>query len=377
MDNQMVGIINAGEENRKLQDLVRTRSLSSLPVGGRYRTVDFLLSNMVNSGIKNIGLITKNKYSSLMEHVGSGKEWGLNRKRGGLFVFPPYVNGAGTGTNDYTVMDGLRGTLDFLRKSPEPYVLLGRSYVIFNSDFNEMLDKHIESGADISLMYFDNSDDATNCDYDGVYLQTDETEKITDMCYSEIKHSSSKKSMDAYIMRRQLLIELIQEAVSYNKKHFFFDVIVPNFNRLHIQGYEYKGYVGCITSLEAFYNINMDLLKPEVQQDLFFGEHQIYTKTGDTSPAYYGEHAQVTNSLISSGSEVDGIVENSIIFRGGRISKNAVVKNSIVMAEGFIAEGGQINHTILDRHVKVYSKAHLAGSSHHPVFIPKGASVNE
>lgn len=377
MDYQMLGIINAGEENRKLQDLVRKRSLSALPVGGRYRAVDFLLSNMVNAGIQNVGMLTRRNYNSLLGHVGSGKEWGLNRKRGGLFIFPPYITGASP-TGEYSsVMDGLRGTIDFLRNAPEQYVLLGRSYVVFNADFNDMLDKHVKSGADITLMYFDNSDDKTNCDFDGVYMKTDENDWITDMCYSESKHRSNKKSMDMYIMKTTLLIDFIQDAISHNKKHFFFDVIVPNFDRLRIQGYEHKGYVGCITSVEAYYNINMDMIKKDVYDELYLGKRRIYTRTADGAPAKYGPDAEISNSLICSGCEVDGTVENSIIFRGSKIAEGAVVKNSIVMAEGFIAKGADIDHTILDRHVKIYANAHLAGSAQHPVFIPKGASVNE
>ena len=370
-------LINAGEENRKLKDLVRSRSLSALPVGGRYRTVDFMLSNMVNAGIKNVGLLTRRNYDSLLSHVNSGKDWGLNKKRGGLYIFPPYINDASPSGEYASVMDGLRGTLGFLKKAKEKYVLLGRSYVICNADFQDMLDKHIKSGADITLMYFDNSDDSTNCDYDGVYLKTDEDDKVLDMCYSEGKHRSNKKSMDAYIMKTTLLIDFIETAIAHNKKHFFFDVIVPNFDRLVIQGYEYKGYVGCITSLEAYYNVNMDMLKPDVYKELFLGNRRIYTKSADGAPAKYGPNAKVSNSLISSGCEIDGEVENSVIFRGSQIAEGAVIKNSVVMAEGFIAPQAEINHTILDRHVKVYSNAHLSGSSNHPVFIPKGASVNE
>ena len=152
MDKQMLGIINAGEENRKLKDLVRSRSLSALPVGGRYRTVDFMLSNMVNAGIKNVGLLTRRNYDSLLSHVNSGKDWGLNKKRGGLYIFPPYINDASPSGEYASVMDGLRGTLGFLKKAKEKYVLLGRSYVICNADFQDMLDKHIKSGADITLV---------------------------------------------------------------------------------------------------------------------------------------------------------------------------------------------------------------------------------
>ena len=377
MDNQMLGIINAGEENRRLQDLVRKRSLSAVPVGGRYRTIDFLMSNMVNAGVKNIGILTRRNYDSLLKHVGSGKDWGLNRKRGGLYIFPPYISGTSPSGEYASVMDGLRGTADFLRNAKEQYVLLGRSYVVFNADFNDMLDKHIKSGADISLMYFDNTNDTTNVDQDGVYMVTDDTGRVTDMCYAESKHRSNKKSMDVYIMKTSLLLDFIQEATSHNKKHFFFDVLVPNFNRLHIQGYEFKGYVGCITSMEAYYNTNMDMIKKEVYDELFMGKRKIYTRTADGAPAKYGPDAEISNSLVCSGCEIDGKVENSSIFRGSKIAEGATIKNSIVMAEGFVAKGTDIDHTILDRHVKVYSNAHLAGSANHPVFIPKGASVNE
>ena len=351
------------------------RPIGAFSFLGRYRVIDFPISNMSNSGIDVMQVYVRRKPRSLVEHLGTGRHYNINSKRGKLnILFAETIEENNVYNTDIAAYIE---NLDCFDEIDSEYVILAPSYMVYTADYNTFLQTHIESGADITLMYFDNSDDSTNCDYDGVYLKTDEDDKVLDMCYSEGKHRSNKKSMDAYIMKTTLLIDFIETAIAHNKKHFFFDVIVPNFDRLVIQGYEYKGYVGCITSLEAYYNVNMDMLKPDVYKELFLGNRRIYTKSADGAPAKYGPNAKVSNSLISSGCEIDGEVENSVIFRGSQIAEGAVIKNSVVMAEGFIAPQAEINHTILDRHVKVYSNAHLSGSSNHPVFIPKGASVNE
>ena len=369
------GIINFAGNDVQVNGMLDYRPIGAFSFLGRYRVIDFPISNMSNSGIDVMQVYVRRKPRSLVEHLGTGRHYNINSKRGKLnILFAETIEENNVYNTDIAAYIE---NFDCFDEIDSEYVVLAPSYMIYTADYNTFLQSHIESGADITLMYFDNSDDSTNCDYDGVYLKTDEDDKVLDMCYSEGKHRSNKKSMDAYIMKTTLLIDFIETAIAHNKKHFFFDVIVPNFDRLVIQGYEYKGYVGCITSLEAYYNVNMDMLKPDVYKELFLGNRRIYTKSADGAPAKYGPNAKVSNSLISSGCEIDGEVENSVIFRGSQIAEGAVIKNSVVMAEGFIAPQAEINHTILDRHVKVYSNAHLSGSSNHPVFIPKGASVNE
>ena len=369
------GIINFARNDVHVSGMLDYRPIGAFSFLGRYRVIDFPISNMSNSGIDVMQVYVRRKPRSLVEHLGTGRHYNINSKRGKLnILFAETIEENNVYNTDIAAYIE---NLDCFDEIDSEYVILAPSYMVYTADYNTFLQTHIESGADITLMYFDNSDDSTNCDYDGVYLKTDEDDKVLDMCYSEGKHRSNKKSMDAYIMKTTLLIDFIETAIAHNKKHFFFDVIVPNFDRLVIQGYEYKGYVGCITSLEAYYNVNMDMLKPDVYKELFLGNRRIYTKSADGAPAKYGPNAKVSNSLISSGCEIDGEVENSVIFRGSQIAEGAVIKNSVVMAEGFIAPQAEINHTILDRHVKVYSNAHLSGSSNHPVFIPKGASVNE
>ena len=369
------GIINFARNDVHVSGMLDYRPIGAFSFLGRYRVIDFPISNMSNSGIDVMQVYVRRKPRSLVEHLGTGRHYNINSKRGKLnILFAETIEENNVYNTDIAAYIE---NLDCFDEIDSEYVILAPSYMVYTADYNTFLQTHIESGADITLMYFDNSDDSTNCDYDGVYLKTDEDDKVLDMCYSEGKHRSNKKSMDAYIMKTTLLIDFIETAIAHNKKHFFFDVIVPNFDRLVIQGYEYKGYVGCITSLEAYYNVNMDMLKPDVYKELFLGNRRIYTKSADGAPAKYGPSAKVSNSLISSGCEIDGEVENSVIFRGSQIAEGAVIKNSVVMAEGFIAPQAEINHTILDRHVKVYSNAHLSGSSNHPVFIPKGASVNE
>lgn len=376
MQKNVFGLVYAGEENINLRELVNLRSVSALPVAGRYRVIDFVLSNMVNSGIRNVGIITKKNYQSLMDHLGSGKEWDLSRKNDGLFILPPYDTFENSGTHQGLV-DTIKGAGAYLRRVSQPYCLLTGSYTIFNSVYDDMFRQHIETGADITIMYNVESDPATApaVKFRDVRLDVDADGRVTDMQLKSNVSKSTKVGMDVYLIKKDLLEFLIDDAMAHSKYDLVNDVIIGNLNKLKIYGYEHKGYVARMNSVASYYKVNMDFLNPQVQKDLFYTGNAIYTKTKDEPPAKYGKEAVVTNSLVASGCVIEGEVENSVLFRGVHVAKGAKVKNCIIMQDSQIYENAVIDKVILDKKVNIRPYSNLVGNKAYPVIIPKGAIV--
>jgi len=374
MRKEVFGIIYAGEENMDLRELVDKRSVGALPVGGRYRVVDFVLSNMVNSGIRNIGVIPRRNYHSLMDHLGSGKEWDLNRKNDGLFIIPPYDSGENQGSYR-GIVDTLKGAASYLRGASQKYCLLSGAHTVYNDTYRDMFARHLETGADITMMYNIEEGNTIGRDrYEDLRLTLDDDGRVIDI-KSRGSGGSDKMSMGIYLIKKDLLQYLVDDAASRGKVNFATDVIMNNLGSLKVYGYEHKGYVGRLRSVTSYFKLNMDFLKPEVQQDLFNSGRNVYTKIKDSAPTRYGSGGMVKNSLIGSGCEIDGTVENSIIFRNVKIAKDAVVKNSIVMQSSEIFSQTRLSYVVLDKKVTVRPNSVLAGTDVYPVIIPKGANV--
>lgn len=376
MQKDVFGLIYAGEENINLRELINERSVSALPVGGRYRVIDFMLSNMVNSGIRNVGVITRKNYQSLMDHVGSGKEWDLSRKNDGLFILPPFDTFENAG-NHQGLVDTIKGAGSYLHRVPQQYCLLTGSFTIFNGVFDDMFRQHLETGADITILYNveDELSAAPAVKFRDVRLETNEEGRVVDMQYKANLSKCTKVSMDAYLIKKDLLEFLVDDAMAHNKYDLVTDVIMQNLDRLKIYGYEHKGYVARMNSVASYYKINMDFLKPEVQKDLFFTGRNIYTKSKDEAPTKYGTEAQVKNSLVASGCVIEGEVENSILFRGVYVAKGTKIKNSIIMQDSQIYENASLDKVILDKRVNIRPYTNLVGNKSYPVIIPKGAIV--
>ena len=375
MRKDVFGLVYAGEENINLRELVNLRSVSALPVGGRYRVIDFTLSNMVNSGIRNIGIIPKKNYQSLIDHVGSGKDWNLDRKTDGLFILPPYDTFENTGSYNGLV-DTLKGASAYIRRAPQKYCLLTGSYTLFNCDYYGMFEQHMDTGADITMLY----NEEPTCAEKGAHfkdlrLTMNDDGRITDMQYRSEKSSQKKVGMDVYLVRKDLLEYLIDDAMAHGKYNFVTDVLIKNLKHLKIYGCKHTGHVARLSSAAAYQKLNMDFLKPEVQDDLFCKERPIYTKVKDGAPAKYGSDAQVKNSLIGSGCVIEGEVENSVLFRGVYVGKGAKIKNSIVMQDSRIYENTSLDQVIVDKRVNVRPYSNLVGSQEYPLIIPKGAVV--
>lgn len=370
------GLIYTGEANAQLRELTFSRSVAAVPFGGRYRAIDFVLSDIVNSGISNVGLIANRNYHSLMDHLGSGKEWDLHRKRDGLFILPPFVTKDNTGVYRGTV-DAIRSVLGYVRRSSQRYVILTGSHTVYNTTFNEMLRRHVETGADVTIMYSDeelNKYDP-NEQFDDLRLTMDETGLITDLAfnprYSRVPHIGC----DAYIMEKTLLEYLIEDASAHGDSDFMQDVLIKNVHKFRFYGWKYDGYVARLNSLGQFYKHNMDLLRPEVATDLFNPAHPIYTKVKDEVPARYVGEGRAHNSIVADGCVIEGEVENSILFRGVHVSKGAKVKNSILMQASFIGAGSDLDYMVLDKGCTVLNGRRLSGHASYPMILRKGVTV--
>ncbi len=375
MRKDVFGLIYAGEENLNLRELTTLRSLAALPIGGRYREIDFLLSNMVNSGIRNVGVLTQKNYRSLMDHLGSGKAWNLNRKNDGLFILPPYDNIENSGSYRGT-LDVFQGADAYLRRVPQQYCLLSGSFTVYHTNYQDMLEYHLASGADVTILYnVEKKEEGTGKLFQDLRLELDEDGRVVDLAFKAQSSELSNVGMDTYIIKKDLLQYLIDASISRQRHRFVQDILVDNPYHLKICGYRHDGYVGRLHSVSSYMKLNMDFLKEEVQQQFFYTGSPVYTKIKDGAPTKYGPQANVSGSLIASGCIVNGTVENSILFRGVQVGEGAVIKNSIVMQDSTIYAGSELEWVIIDKKAAVGPKTILKGSKQYPLIIPKGESV--
>ena len=364
----MMGIVMADNTELHLNELTEMRSVAAIPFGGRYRLIDFILSNMVNSGIINVGVATNINYSSLMDHLGSGAPWDLNRKIYGLFMLPPYVRGRGSVRAGN--IDQLYGILTFLRRSRQQYVLLASGRIVCNMTFDDALKTHIDKDADITVIYHDKKGVDAQLSRGAVYEVNDDG-RITGIEIEPHFPKSTCESMDMYIIDRLKLIEMIDEAYARGNHDFLRDILLEKIDDFKIYGYEYKGFVGKIDSVESYYENSMKMLDDAVRKELFHSENRIYTKVKDQVPTQYGEDAVVENALIADGCVIEGCVENSIVSRGVHIAKGAVIKNSIVMQNSVVEENCEIENVIIDKECTLRAGKRLIGHPEHPVILPK------
>lgn len=369
---QVIGVIFADSHYANLNELTAVRPLGALPIGGRYRTIDFVLSNMVNSGMINVAVVTQNNYHSLMGHLGSGKQWNLARKRYGLTLFPPFSNLSSSGSDSR--IDILYGVLDFLKRSKQEYVLLAESNIVINKTFNDMMEYHINSSADITVAY-KYVDDSSSKDAIESYICTDDAENIVEVNTGENITGTNKRYFGYILVNKQVLINLIEQSKVRGKKGYLANMIVRNIGKLKIKAYEMKGYARKIATISDYYTTSMEILNKEVREELFKIDTPIYTKDKDMTPSRYLSNSNVKNCFIADGCTIDGTVENSIIFRSVKIDKGTTIKNSIVLQQSDIGENVRLENVILDKLVIVRNNRELVGTKDFPVIVGKGKII--
>lgn len=367
-----MGIINLYDSQEFLTELTKGRPLAAIPFGGRYRMIDFILSNMVNSGIQNVGILVQDKYRALMDHLRSGKEWDLARKRDGLFILPPGKSQY-PGDHYRGNVENFYNNLDYIESSRQQYVLIAGSYIICNLSYRKAFKFHQDVGADITLLYKEHNGDEELMRYGIVDCQGNG--RITDIAINPSRPLSRKVSLEMYIMKKDLLVDLIKDCQARGGLDFIKDIIIKNISTLKMYGYPYKGYAARVDCVKSYYKHNMELLRPEKREELFFKAGLVYTKVKDEAPVKYKENAKVSNAMIGNGCIIEGRVENSILFRGVTVHKGAYIKDSIVMQRCDIAEDAVIENVICDKNVQITKGKWLKGETNYPLVIEKGTVI--
>ena len=374
MINNAFGLIVTADRSTHLKDLTLSRSAGAVPFGGRYRFIDFTLSNMVNAGITSVGLITEKNYHSLMDHLGSGKEWDLHRKRDGLFILPPFMTKDNSGVFRGAI-DALRSVMGYVRRTQEDYAVLSWPRVVMNMDLVPMMEQHVATGADITILYAEDGSLKPEDQNQDLRLVLDEKGRVIDMELDAFRPQSVNWSCDVMILKKELLEYLVEEAYARGEYDFHRDILLKKYKTLNIMGYKHEGFLARLESIEDYFAGNMALLNPDVQKDLFDPRRPIYTKVKDEVAARYSVSAQVKNSLVADGCLIEGQVENCVLFRGVHVKPGARVFNSIVMQGADVGENALLDHVILDKGVKILPGRTLQGYDSFPIVIRKNQTV--
>lgn len=368
--NNVLGIIFAYVNGSLVPNLTQVRTMGSVPFAGRYRLIDFPLSNMVNSGINKVGVIPDPSYNSLMDHLGSGKAWNLSRKREGLYILPPSSAIKHSGTKGK--IQSLSAIKGFLQSSIEEYVLLSDSDTVCNIAYSDAVKYHIDKNADITVIYHHGN--TLEGVLESVYT-FDPNGKALSLKVSDKATSDADICMRKYIIKRELLIDLVDECQSRNILSLDSGFMFKCLEEYNVFGYEFKGKVLPITSLSAYFNANMALTNAQVRNELFNPQKPIYTKVRDEMPAKYGLDAKSSNSLIANGCIIDGEVENCIIFRGVKIGAGCKIKNSVIMQDTVIGNNSKIEYVVCDKDVVIEKNSVVCGTANYHTYIEKGSVV--
>lgn len=367
--NNCIGIINLDGNESKMGELVVNRPLASVPIAARYRIIDFVLSNMANSGIDCIGIFTKNKSRSLIDHLTNGKPWDLNRKKDGLRIF-------NFGEHDpaYEDVHNFAENIEFLRQSKKEYVLLAPSYMICNIDYDKVLEEHKNSGKDVTIVYKNVKEPQSSFESCNV-LNIDDLGDVISIGENIGKSKNLKINMEMYVLKTSTFIDIVYECIRTGLYRKVKDYISGNLNKLRVGGYEFTGHLECISSLKALYDANLNLLNRRVSKEIFSEERPIFTKIKDEAPTHYTENSNVVNSIIANGCYIKGSIENCVIGRRVFIGEGVKLKNCVIMQNSTIGDNSVLDNVIADKGTTIRENENLIGSQVYPLFIKKNKAV--
>ena len=351
-----VGIILAGGNNNRMGELSRKRAIPAMPVGGSFRCIDFVLSNMSNSHVQTVAVLTQYNSRSLNEHLSSSKWWDFGRKQGGLYLFTPTVTAENSDWYRGTA-DAMYQNIDFLKNRHEPYVIISSGDCVYKMDYNDLLEFHIAKKADITIACKDMPADADVSRFGVVRMNEDS--RITDFEEKPLVAQSNTISTGVYIIRRRQLIEILEKSAEENRFDFVTDVLVRYRNVKRVYGYKLNTYWSNIASVDDYFRTNMDFLKPDVRKYFFREEPKIYSKVDDLPPAKYNMGSDVSNSLI--GCIINGRVENSVLFKKAFVGKNCVIKNSIILNDAYIGDNTHVENCIVESHGTLRANTFYSG----------------
>lgn len=369
--NKIMCVVFASDSEEKLNELTIHRTTASLPFCGRYRFIDFTLSNLVNSNITTIGIVTKSNYSSLMDHIRMGRDWDLNRKNSGIALFPPYVSNTARTVYKGKV-EALFGILDYLRTNREEYVILTNSNIAANIDYDEMFQKHIDTGADVTMLTHRSPLSGNT----RVVVENDDNDVVKKILIKNNKSDDEVQiALNCYLIKKDLLVTMVEHGYEQGYLDFEKHLLQSNVDELKIVAYEHKGYAAIIDDVKSYYHESMKMLDTDLRNDLFYRAGKIYTKTKDSVPTIYRDNAVVKNSLIADGCDINGLVENSILFRGVVVEKGAEIRNSIIMENGVIMKDAMLSYIITDKNAVVTEGRNISGYDTYPVVIAKDKTI--
>ena len=355
-----VGIILAGGNNHRMRELSQKRAIAAMPIAGGFRAIDFALSNMTNSHIQKVAVFTQYNAGSLNEHLISSKWWNFGRKQGGLFTFTPSV----TAENNFWyrgTADAMAQNLSFLKNSHEPYVVIASGDCVYKMDYNKVLEYHVAKKADITVVCKD-MPAGVNVDRFGTVKMNEES-RIEEFEEKPVVAKSNTISCGIYVVRRRQLIEMIEKCAEEDRYDFVKDILIRYKNMKRIYGYKLTDYWRNIATVDDYFETNMDFLKPETR-DYFFKQYpDIYSKVDDLPPAKYNPGAQVRNSLVSSGTIINGTVEDSVIFKETYIGNNCYIKNSIILNDVYIGDNTHIENCIIESHDTIRANSYYVGEN--------------
>ena len=355
-----LGIILAGGNSSRMQNLTEKRAIAAMPIGGSYRCIDFVLSNMTNSHIQTVAVLSQYNARSLNEHLNSSKWWNFGRKQGGLFLFTPTV----TTNNSWWyrgTADAIWQNIDFLKKRHEPYVIIASGDGVYKLDFNKVLDYHIAKQADITVVCakLPEGDDINRY---GV-VEMDKDGRITEFEEKPMVANSDLVSAGVYIIRRRALIDLLEECNREGRYNFVTDILIRYKSMKKIYGYKMEGYWANIADVDSYFHANMDFLRKDVRDNFFHTEPGVFSKTHDLPPAKYNAGSKVTNSLVAGGCIINSTVENSVLFKKAFVGNNSVVKNCVILNGAYIGDNVHVENCIVESHETLLSGSTYIGEN--------------
>ena len=366
--NDVLGFIFAGTLDEKIPELAASRTTASIPIGGKYRVIDFVLSNMSNSGINNVGIVAKSNFLSLTDHVGSGSAYDLSKRRSNLTLLTPY---GGKSFSSY--VETIYNMHGYLENCREEYVMISPGNVITNFDYTDLFDFHSKKNADVTLVYKTGVVPGgyerpltVDVDADGkvsqIFVKPSATEEVVNQVFGSV------------LVRKSLLMEKIRQALSLNQLDIK-RVLQESVGKYNVYAFENKGYTAAISSINDYFDFNMDLMKKEIRDELFNPKHPIYTKVRDDAPSKYGLSSRVKNSIIAQGCVIDGEVENCVISKGVYVGEGAKLSNCIVMQDTKIRQDPRLNYVIIGKDVTIKGERSLMGFESYPIYIAKKSVV--
>ena len=368
----VMGIIFANDAS--MDDLTLKRTIGSIPFGGRYRQVDFHLSNMAAAGIRHIGVISRHNYQSLINHIGSGEEWGLELEEGGLEFLTPFA--MSTSHSYRGKLENLFFAMNFLDYGPDDeYVVMADAAILCNIDLNSVLSSHISSGKDLTIV--------TKAGYANGSRQLDlaiklnDVGEIEDLAVDYVAPCDYLASMDLFVISKVLLRKLVREFIARNLFHMDRDLVLSSWQKgnISINVYQFPGLVMFNDSVEQYFQNSLALLDSTIRHDLFYYNHPVYTKVRDRVPSYYGEESNIDNCIVADGCMLEGNVAQSVLFRQVTVKEGARVENCVIMNDTIIGENCELKYVILDKDVIIRPGAKLIGTPSNPIIIKRGEIV--